>query len=50
MFVILNGSYDGESIACVPLPTMMYLIFVEDISSCYRVEKNTFMIAFQLRI
>ena len=50
MFVILNGSYDGESIVCAPLLTMTYLIFVKDIPLCYRIEKHTFTIVFQLRI
>jgi hypothetical protein len=46
MFVILNGRYDGESIECVSLPTMTYLIFVEDIPLCCRIEKHIFIIVF----
>jgi hypothetical protein len=50
MFVVLNGRYDGENTAYVPLPTMTYLIFVEDISLCSRVENHIFIIVFKLRI
>jgi hypothetical protein len=46
MFVILNGRCDGENTACVPLPTMAYLIFVEDIPLCNRIEKHIYLSLF----
>jgi hypothetical protein len=46
----MEGKYDGESIAYVTLPTMMYSIFVEDMPFCFRIEKHIFIIVFQLRI
>jgi len=46
----MEGRYDGESIACVLMQTMTYLIFVEDMPLCYRIEKHIFIIVFQLRI